>query len=612
MTNVRILLGVTFEDPNTEFPKFIRDKGYGSPYGEVFGKSVGSLKCTSDEEKAKFHNFLCDNKTGPMYFKGSTLTWDVPKLWPTPNQFKDMLREKVREMYPAPVDEAQVENAVYVIYNSHVNYESKYANKNRGIANGKEVYSCPERQIEETQTHQNYDCYSKGTDANLVFSYNSPFVDDYDEFFEQLPKNVKDQNAFGFTLTGEVGTVDGVSDSGKFPKYIKPGNDVTITLKKNCYEATIIFDSNNFHIDETLPLTSKGSLPEDCKKTLRCSIHWCGDDPTFTIEAQSNKAFKFKVESHQKGTGSGIAPVPFIFEGSSPYAPNGLSPDYCLQKTITVANCKKSITWKAPILDSPKSAHTKRIAMVLHQNADATVTNECFKFPFEWNFSNWQGKRDNGGHHAVTEFFKPTFKPPIEITEHSTVSIVDIAHDVGGGLAVYKDLKTNKFIAQVCNPEVNFHDDSDPNMNFYMNINGAGQSSQPKAIGISDSGTVAVIHNGGDGFLVYVFDQVQAKWIRTTTITRSIGSTCRIALSTHGHFFAILTDSKVYLYQKALHGSNYESRTFDNSVSLPVDAKYNHVSIYASESGLVSLQLRDESSDVNRLTREVSNPSLLT
>ena len=365
-----------------------------------------------------------------------------------------------------------------------------------------------------------------------------------------------------------------------------------------------------------MPLTSKGSLPEDCKKTLRCSIHWCGDDPTFTIEAQSNKAFKFKVESHQKGIGSDV--VPFTFEGSSPYAPNGLSPNYCLQQTIDVANCKKSITWKAPALDSPKSAHTKRISMVLHQNADATVTNECFKFPFEWNFSNWQGKRDNGGHHAVTEFFKPTFKPPIEITEHSTVSLVDIAHDVGGGLAVYKDLKTNKFIAQVCNPEVNFHDDSDPNMNFYMNINGAGQSSQPKAIGISDSGTVAVIHNGGDGFLVYVFDQVQAKWIHTTTITRSIDSTCRIALSTHGHFFAILTGSKVYLYQKALLKSNYESRNFDNPVangpilvSLAVDSKYNHVSIYASESGLVSLQLRDESSDA-RLTREVSIPFLRT
>ena len=95
-----------------------------------------------------------------------------------------------------------------------------------------------------------------------------------------------------------------------------------------------------------------------------------------------------------------------------------------------------------------------------------------------------------------------------------------------------------------------------------MNINTAGQNSQPKAIGISDSGTVAVINNGSDKFFVYVFDQVQAKWIHTTTITRSIGSTCRIALSTHGHFFAILTDSQVYLYQKALLESNYESRTF--------------------------------------------------
>ena len=57
---------------------------------------------------------------------------------------------------------------------------------------------------------------------------------------------------------------------------------------------------------------------------------------------------------------------------------------------------------------------------------------------------------------------------------------------------------------------------------------------------------------------------------------------------------------------------------FDNPVvngsrlsSLAVDSKYNHVSIYASESGLVSLQLRDESSDA-RLTREVSFTLLLT
>ncbi|GFH57847.1 hypothetical protein CTEN210_14323 [Chaetoceros tenuissimus] len=601
--------GVTFEDPNTKFPDFLKDNGFASVYGELVGKSTGFFNCTTKEEKAHFQVHLCDENSRDTYFDHSSDTWYFPSLWPTPQEFKDLLRKKFKELFPAPIDDTDLEDAVNNVYNE-VNYEAQYDNfmgelyeskreMFSGFFSGKERYTCPQRQTQEIKENKTYDCFSKGTDPQLDFSYNSPFMDDYNEFLNSLPKTVRDQNSFGFVLTGEIG------NGANFPKYLMPGEDTKVHLQKNCYEATITFESSYFHTDESLPIVSGiGALPESCKKTLRCSIHWCGNDPTFTLEAQSEKAFKFKVESHQKGVGSGV--VPFTFEGSNPKAQNGLSPNYCLQQTLTVANCKKSITWIAPALDSPKSAHTNRISMVLHQNADATVTNKCFKFPFEWNFSNWQEKRDNGGHHAVTEFFKSTFKPPIEITEHSTVSLVDIAHDVGGGLAVYKDLQTNRFIAQVCNPEVNFHDDTDPNMNFYMNINGAGQSSQPKAIGISDSGTVAVINNGGHTFFVYVFDQVQAKWIQTTTITRSC-STCRIALSTHGHFFAILTDSKVYLYQKALHGSNYESRTFDNSVSLPVDAKYNHVSIYASESGVVSLQLRDESelSSANRPTREL-------
>lgn len=611
LINIFCYLGVTFEDPNTEFPKFMSTKGYGSPYGEVLGKSVGSLKCINDAEEAKFQNFLCDDKTGPMYYKGSTRTWEAPNVWPNSNQFKDVLRERVRELYPAPVDEMRVENAVNVIFSNHVNYESQYNNKLNGIASGREEYRCPQRQQDETIRHRNYDCYPKGTDPNLVFSYNSPFIEDYGEFFGRLPQNVQDQNAFGFVLTGEVGAVDGVSDSGKFPKYIKPGDDVTINLKKKCYEATIIFDSNNFHIGESLPLvTGLGPLPESCKKTLRCSVHWCGDDPTFTLEAQSNQAFKFRVESHQKGNTN---TVPFTFEGSNPYA-NGLTPDYCLQKTIDVAHCKKSITWTAPALNNPRSAYTTRLAIVLAENSDTTMKEECFKFPFEWNFNNWQEKRDKDPTigHSVLEYFSPSFKPPAVITERNSVLLVDIAHDVGGGLAVYKNTKTNKFVTQVCNPQVNFHTDAtgseenqdDRKQNFYMQI--TEQSNVPKAVVISDSGTVAMVHDGGSNFKVYVFDLVKANWVQPTVIAQpTSGTTFRIALSTHGHFFAILKSGKVYLYQKELLGSDYERRDFDGSDYLAVGANYDQVSIHASESGFVSLQARDSTSN-DRITREVS------
>lgn len=602
--------GVTFEDLNTKFPEYLQNNGFKSVYGELISKSTGNVKCKDDEDEAKFQVFLCDEKSGDSYFDENSGTWYFPSLWPTPQDFKDMLRKRFTELFPAPVDDDVLENAVNNVYNNKVNYESQYNQAIwyikivNGISAGKAQYSCPQRQSQETKTHMTYDCFSKGADPQLEFSYNSPFVDDYDEFFNGLPKIVKDQNSFGFILNGEIG------EGANFPKYLMPGEVTKISLQKNCYEATIIFDSSDFHLKESLPIISGiGALPESCKKTLRCSIHWCGDDSSFTMEAQSKKAFKFRIESHQMGLD---AVEGFSFKGSSPFS-QSLPTPYCLQKEITQLNCKTSITWSAPLVEAPKSAYLSRTSIILSQNADVTRTETCFKFPFKWSFDNWLDKRDIvGGDYAVSEYFKQSFTPPAEIFERSSVTLLDLAHDVGGGLAIYKDLNTNKFIAQVCNPKVNYHDDTDPNMNFYMNINGEGEISRPKAVGISDSGTVVVIYNGGDEFFVYSFDQVKANWSHSATVERSPGLTCRIALSTHGHFFAILTGSNVYLYQKALHGSNYETRAFDNPDvigprldALPVDSEYNHVSIYASESGLVSLQVRDESSDA-RLTREVS------
>ena len=241
------------------------------------------------------------------------------------------------------------------------------------------------------------------------------------------------------------------------------------------------------------------------------------------------------------------------------------------------------------------------------------MTQECFKFPFEWNFNNWQEKRDKvpTAGHSVLEYYDPSFKPPAVITERNSVLFVDIAHNVGGGLAVYKNTKTNKFVTQVCNPQVNLHTDAtgseenqdDRKQNFYMQI--AEQSNAPKAVVISDSGTVAMVHDGGSSFKVYVFDLVKAHWVQPTFIRQPSGTTFHIALSTHGHFFAILTSSKVYLYQKELLGSNYESRDFDGVDYLAVGANYDQVSIHASESGFVSLQVRDSTSNT-RITREVS------
>lgn len=571
---------------------------------------MGPVKCTSDLDKVKFHEFLCEERTGTIYYNQVPRSWDIPSYWPTLQEFQDLLRKKFRELYPAPTDEVRVAEAADIVYNNYVNYEEKYNAKMQNIAAGKTVYTCPARQNEEIKRHQTYDCISKEEESpSLTFRYNNGFINENEEEFNKLPKNVKDQNAFGFVLTGELG------DEASFPKYLIPGQDANIPLRKKCYEAVITFDGNYFHVDQSLPVvTGLGPLPDECKKTLRCSVHWCGDDPSFTLEAQSNSAFKFKVESQQKGID--INMVPFTFKASNPYEAN-LTPYYCLQKAITVAGCKKSIYFTAPELDSPRSLHTNRLAIVLAENSDASVKQECFKFPFEWNFGNWQLKRDEGGAHDVSQFFQPSFKPPIEITEQSDVSLLDIAHNVGGGLAVYKDVLKNKFIIQACNPEVNYHsgsssdvNDDDRKENYYMELR--QQGTEPKGVAISDSGTVAVVNDGSNKFHVYVFDLVKAKWIHTTTITQSIGA-CRIALSTHGHFFAILTSNRAYLYQKDLRGSDYGIRNFEGVDYISVSSTHDQISIYASESGVVSLQTRDsstienENSDVRttRVTREV-------
>lgn len=606
--------GITFEDPNTNFPLYIKENGFSSPYGEVFGKQIGPVSCTTKKDKVKFENFLCEEKTGQIYYNPSHKLWDVPSYWPTTEEFQQLLQKKFRELFPAPTDEVKVKNAADIVYNQHVNFRQEYTSAMNNIANGKMPYSCPTRQYEEIETDKTYDCFPKGMSPNLVFRYNNGFADEYEPYFNSLSKNVKDQNAFGFVITGEVG-------QSSFPKYLKPGEDAAIPLQKKCYEATITFDSSSdFNLEESLPsVLGIGPLPDDCKKTLRCSVHWCGDDPSFTLEAQSNSPFRLKVESHQKGVGGTI--VPFTFKESNPYSANIDDPFYCLQKNLNadtgVPGCKKSILFTAPELDSPKSFHTNRMAIVLAQNSDTTVEETCFKFPFEWNFQTWQTKRDSGGDYDVSKFFQPSFKPPIDITEQSDVSILDIAHNVGGGLAVYKHsqpqtlLGRQKYIIQACNPQVNYHTGI-KGENYFMELR--KQDANPKAAAISDSGTVAVINDGSNDFLIYVFDLVKADWVRSAVITRSTGATCRIALSTHGHFFAILTSDKVYLYQKAPTGPNYQARRFEGEDSLSVPSHFNQVSIYASESGVVSVQVRDssviedESSDIRstRKTTEVS------
>ena len=62
-------------------------------------------------------------------------------------------------------------------------------------------------------------------------------------------------------------------------------------------------------------------------------------------------------------------------------------------------------------------------AIVLAENSDTTMKEECFKFPFEWNFNNWQEKRDIDPTigHSVLEYFSPSFKPPAVITERNSV-----------------------------------------------------------------------------------------------------------------------------------------------------------------------------------------------
>jgi hypothetical protein len=209
------------------------------------------------------------------------------------------------------------------------------------------------------------------------------------------------------------------------------------------------------------------------------------------------------------------------------------------------------------------------------------------------------------GNSQVSSYYTPQFEVPANIVKQTQLELVDVANDIGGALAVYYTHDdTQKVIkAQVCTSE-----NKSVELPFEVNMSEAIGSRVTKTAAISDSGTVVVIEDGGE-LKIFNLNAVKDIWenIDVATITDVPGTIIQVALSTHGHFLAVLFvengQEKALLYQKDKLGLTYSRSESPLVINNP---SADQVSVYASESGLVSLAVRSKQSNEVLQTMEVS------
>lgn len=592
------------------FADYVKEFKYTPPPTPFDGK----IACGDKFEKMIYQAFACEYEPNPFLlnhnnlglekyvWKDSDGKWVFPSQLLHPEDFKEEIKKYLEQTYGNDKDLIDHMNAIYydekdwdrLAQDFRESYwDMIYLKSTRYSSGGVDLSDKCKASSIRPSTKQYY-CFDKDQEKEISLSYTNTEQDTAK--YKTIPSHVRDQNKFGFVVHGDLAATD--SPNRIFPRYIAHGETEKIEFQKKCYEANISLVS----YDPRYPLPTVkgiGKLPDDCKKTGVCIVHWCGEDDTITLSAGTRKeSVRLMIYSSRNGVLEYLTNV----NGGVSNLVLGSGPDwlnvYCLRQGNDDSLCPNDeLTFQSPAIQNVPSKQSKRGSITLQEKIAGQISvdniRKCFDFPYEWNFAGYKTKMN--GQSSVDNFHKDDFEVPLNVIQETELKFVDIAHDVGAALALYTVTinQNDEAEAQVCSKD-------NPRARLPLPL-GWDAADVNQAI-ISDSGTVVAIQHINE---VHIFelDKVQDEWIQVTTIT-GFSSIKHFGLSTHGHFIAILHNNNVDLYQKDLDFPTYSRKS---KKAVPVHSHHDQVSVYASESGVVSVQVRATNGEANTKTFEVSS-----
>ena len=576
----------------------------------------GKVKCNDDIEKMAFQALVCDipntiesseipSTVKPyFYFQGTSKHWWFPHLLVTPSTFQDQIEAFLKSQYTDNEDLVNwmksskrygKEDWTKLAEELGFEYRKKFSTQMDSLSSFTKHQKSTEctPKVYPYETAKYFCLDSSAENIGTTFTYTSSAATEGSKY-KLLSEDVRDQDNFGLVAVGDIAAATSSADMS--PIFIKPGDDnsKSISFKKGCYNAFI--ELVDFDSKTSVPsVDGMGKLPDKCTRTGVCVVHWCGSEKIVLSATTRKSQTKFKISTYIGGQKTAM-------HGTS------LNTEYCLQQAQqTSSSCKRSRSFTVPVsafeAANIPSTNAKRGSIMIEKRADTTKTLECFDLPYNWNFDEFQNRMT--GNSQVSSYYTPQFEVPANIVNQTQLQLVDVANDIGGALAVYYTHDdTQKVIkAQVCTSE-----NKSVELPFEVNMSEAFGSPVTKTAAISDSGTVVVIEDGGE-LKIFNLNAVKDIWenIDVATITDVPGTIIQAALSTHGHFLAVLfkknEQKKALLYQKDKLGLTY-SRS--ESPLLIDNPSADQVSVYASESGLVSLAVRSKQSNTILQTMEVS------
>lgn len=587
-----------------DMEQFISDFKFNLP--EVpFNKTI---TCDDDIDKMNVQTFICENDD-EIFYQNSNEWW-FPSSLVSPDDFQEEIQAFLEQTYVDNkylkewmVDRFGGENFLELakLYShAYRNVHSQTLSSFNGMIQHLKSQSCAPGTNDVLSSK--YYCFDEGAKPEFALTYTNSV--EKDRKYKILSPDIREQNDFGFVAVGDIDA--GTNRETMFPRYISHGESELVTLTKGCYEALI--ELVDFDPRQPLPVVKgQGELPEDCKKSGHCVVHWCNRS-TLTLSATTRRSpTKFRIWSNKRGIIDSMVDATGAETGSSVY---------CLQQAQSSGDCQAAhLQFTAPSETKVYSQQKRRGSVSLKKIQDETLPEEykeCFDFPFDYNFVNYQDRVS--GSSDPSKYHNEDFTTPAIIDLQTQVEHIDLAHNSGGGLAIYHTYDGNNnpvhIRAQVC---------SDDHPSVVLPFEAAIAPEQIGSVvitaaAISDSGTVAVIEKNSV-LLFYLLDEVTDTWFESTQLRDfENASILHVGLSTHGHFVGILVlnsdnQKELYLYQKRLRGLEYDKKFPNGNESPIISDDYDQVSVYASESGIVSIQVRDKEesqTNIDPLTSEVS------
>lgn len=575
----------------------------------------GNIICDDDIDKMAFQALVCDVPDTPaeittfdvknFYYDDNQKQWWFPHLLISPTKFQKQIETFLKGKY---TDEKEViewmeDTRRYgkVDWNKLAeelafSYRERFTAQIQSFAGFTEYQksegSDPKCNPSSTvKTNDKYFCFEQSQkDKQITFTYTSP--ESQKEKYKILSEEVREQDNYGLVAVGEIAAE--TTSSNMFPFFIESGDEKSksISFQKGCYNAYI--ELIDFDGKTSMPIvTGVGKLPEKCTRTGVCIVHWCSSDKIDLSATTRRSKAKFKISS---------------YVGGEQAAMSGESIDkvHCLQQAPE-DGCEKDLSFTVDVskfeaVQIP-SKNAKRGSVVIRNRAKDDEETTCFDIPYKWNFEEYTNKMEMNENSKVTQFYSENFEVPAKIEYESDLLLVDVANDIGGALAVFsKKNEDNTWVikAQVCTEENNSLEL--PSFQHTFSSKDTYAISKTRTAAISDSGTVIVIEDGGN-LRIFNLNAVSEKWNEDTTSTIFTSTTktvLQVALSTHGHFLAVLFKNnngskELILYQRDALKMDYKART--ESPVVISNSSADQISVYASESGLVSVAVKAKGVD---------------